>query len=244
MPTPPNIPQSRGIDIIRSNDTSIEVYAYLVDIASDPIIVGTATVRIFRLLPGAATFIAYDFSDNTFKATATTTPTADMVQQTVLDPSSVPFPTGIWVYRHGILTNFVIGEKYFFYIEHSALPSPIVKVIQYGDVDGDEHMLSTNIISSINVESAGLRIECGMESLGMMKTTPTQCSAQIFDEYNRIMKTIGVGDFGAIGSRGIFGYSWVSHTLITGATYQLLINITDNGITTSTTKLFKMIGVA
>ena len=78
-----------------------------------------------------------------------------------------------------------------------------------------------------------------------MQTTPwVQATAQIIDEAGGIVKTIGPSDFGAIGARGFFAYTWDPHTLAYGQTYQVLITLSDGMVTTlQTTKIFKVISV-
>ena len=102
-----------------------------------------------------------------------------------------------------------------------------------------------DIISSINLEGANLRIEVAAEQYGVIQTTPyTQASAQIFDEANAIIATISIGNFAAITSRGFFQYTLNPHPLVAGATYQIQITLSDGGANTyQNTKLFKVVNV-
>lgn len=102
-----------------------------------------------------------------------------------------------------------------------------------------------DIVSSVNLEGANLRIEVAAEQYGVIQTTPyTQASAQIFDEANSIIATIGTGDFGAITARGFFQFTLSPHPLVAGATYQIQCTLTDGGANTyQSTKLFKVVNV-
>jgi hypothetical protein len=106
-------------------------------------------------------------------------------------------------------------------------------------------LLDRQIICTFNIETNGLRIETGVEQYGIIMTAPwVQCTAQIIDETNAIVKTITPANFGAIGARGFFTYTWDPMTLAAGKTYQVLITITNGGATTITsTKIFKLITV-
>jgi hypothetical protein len=101
------------------------------------------------------------------------------------------------------------------------------------------------IVASLNVEGTALRVEVGVEQFGVIQTTPwTQASAQIFDEDGLLIVngTISIGDFGAINARGFFQHTILSHGLIAGKTYQMLVLITDGGSEqVTTTKIFKVI---
>lgn len=102
-----------------------------------------------------------------------------------------------------------------------------------------------DIVTSLNIEGSNLRIEAAVEQYGLIQTTPyTQCSAQIFNEANGIVATIGVADFGAITARGFFQNTLTNHPLVAGATYQIQILMDDGvGGTYQNSKLLKIVNV-
>lgn len=98
-----------------------------------------------------------------------------------------------------------------------------------------------DFVVSVNIESTNLHLEVGMEQYGILLATPTQCAAQIIDEAGGIVKTIGVGDFGAMNARNLFTYTWNTHTLVAGQTYECIITITIPPVAYQTTKVFKTV---
>jgi hypothetical protein len=105
-------------------------------------------------------------------------------------------------------------------------------------------VLDRQIVASLNIESNTLRIEIAVEQYGIILTAPwTQCTAQFISEVGAIVRTVSPAEFGAIGARGFFTYTWSPHTLNTGATYQVLVTLTDGVSTLQSTKCFKVITV-
>lgn len=99
------------------------------------------------------------------------------------------------------------------------------------------------VVANLNLRGTDLHIEVGVEQNGIVETAPwVQADAQIFDESNAILHTIGIGDFGAIGARGFFQFTQSAHSLAAGQAYQMRVTISD-GATQSitTTKPFKLI---
>ncbi len=125
--------ESRGMDIIRSNDGSILFRVALFD-ASGVEITTAANLNIGHFVPASGDLETYDFDDDTFKTTAVTTfnqaTTHEQMDNNTED-------TGIHVYRHPTLTDFAIGDKYVARVTHASLPQPIITEFQYGDLNGD-----------------------------------------------------------------------------------------------------------
>lgn len=125
--------ESRGMDVIRSNDGSILFRALLLDASRNPITTA-GSLRIFHFTPTTGDIETYDFNDDTFKTGAVTTATTNTTHETGENGS---FDTGVHQVRHATLTDFTIGDKYFGYFTHASLPAPIVVEFQYGDLEGD-----------------------------------------------------------------------------------------------------------
>lgn len=126
--------ESRGMDIIRSNDGSILFSALLLDASGNPITTA-GSLRIFHFTPTTGDIETYDFNDDTFKTGAVTTATTSTTHET---GNNGTFDTGVHQVRHATLTDFTIGDKYFGYFTHASLPAPIVVEFQYGDLEGDQ----------------------------------------------------------------------------------------------------------
>jgi hypothetical protein len=104
-------------------------------------------------------------------------------------------------------------------------------------------IIDRDILTSCNIQGNNIRLEIAVEQYGVIQTGYwDQCTAQIFNEANGIVATIGVGDFGASTARGFFQYTWAPHTLAAGNTYQIRVTVTDTGTATTlqTTKLIKV----
>jgi len=117
-----------------------------------------------------------------------------------------------------------------------------------GDLDSISATLATidrDIVTAVNIEGSDIRITAGVEQYGLLQTAPwTQCSAQIFNEAGAIIHNIAIGDFGAIGARGFFSFTQVSHVLVSGQTYEIEVTITDGALEIyQNTKLFKVVNV-
>lgn len=107
-------------------------------------------------------------------------------------------------------------------------------------------IIDRDILTSCNIEGNSLRIEVAVEQYGLILATPWDtCIAQIFDEGNAIIATIGAGAFGAITARGFFQYTLTPHPLSAGKTYQIQVAITDTAVPTmiQSTKLIKVTAV-
>lgn len=129
--------ESRGMLIIRSNDTSILFRAALFDSSNAPITTA-ADLHILRVVPSTGALETYDFDDDQFESAAVTTPTTSMTHQQIENGA---VDTGIQTYRHTTLTDFTVGEKYMARITHASLDRPIITEFQYGDLEGDEGLL-------------------------------------------------------------------------------------------------------
>ena len=126
--------ESQGLDIVKSSNTSIAVVFGLRDSAGAKITSGSATARIWHILPATGALETYDFNDDTFKTGAITTATVAMTHQTAENGT---YNTGNWVIRHATLTAFVDGDKYVIEASHADLTESIPYWFQYGGADGD-----------------------------------------------------------------------------------------------------------
>jgi hypothetical protein len=133
-------------------------------------------------------------------------------------------------------------------IDQAATDSPPTHGSLADDLDDIAALVTasaTAFVIAVNVDGTTLHLEIGKEVFGLMDTTAgSQCSAQIFNEAGGIERTIGVGDFGAIGARGMFKYDWASHTLLAGKTYEMTISLTYPPLAlVTTTKVFTMLSI-
>lgn len=126
--------ESRGMSIIRSNDTSILFRAALFDASGNPITTA-ANLNILHFVPASGDIETYDFNDDTFKTGAVTTFDQAMTHE---QANNNTVDTGIQRHRHATLTDFEVGHKYVARITHASLPAPIIAEFQYGDLEGDE----------------------------------------------------------------------------------------------------------
>ena len=109
---------------------SIVFYADLLDDIGGVEVSGPTTLRLYEV-QADGTLKTYDFNDNTFKATACTTPTASM---TARSGDNSTHPTGVWTYDLNTVTGFVAGNTYLAEVA-DALASPPTKrfTFVYGD---------------------------------------------------------------------------------------------------------------
>ena len=126
---------NRGINA-RQSGTRIIVRELLLDNAGAKVVSGTTTVRCWELQTDG-TLKTYDFSSNTFKASAITTSTATATHQTAPTEGAV-YNTGLWDYVFSTVTGFTVGEIYIMEFSNTgASPVAIQRQFQYGGGDGD-----------------------------------------------------------------------------------------------------------
>lgn len=132
--------QSRGVNLIRSDDGCILVFAVLWSVENAKIadVTDAARLRIWHVVSTDGTLETFDFADSTFKTGAITTPYAEMTHRAAENGT---YDTGIWTHRITTLTDFEIGEKYVFEISHGDLVREIQYYVQYGDLEGDQYQL-------------------------------------------------------------------------------------------------------
>ena len=170
--------ESRGMDIIRSNDGSILFRVALFDASGNPITT-VADLNIGHFVPASGDLETYDFNDDTFKTGAVTTFDASTTHEQ-MDNNTVD--TGIHVYRHATLTAFAIGDKYVARVTHASLPQPVIAEFQYGDLEGDEAL------------NLGLLRERETAQAGAAGTITLAASASAIDDfYNEYRITIIFG---------------------------------------------------
>lgn len=128
--------ESRGINVLRSNDGSILILRSLVDPLRRKITTGTAAYRLWHVVPETGALEAYDFAAGAFRAAgvAVTTPTAALTYRSVESPA---YDTGLWTARFTGLSALVAGDKYLTEVTHASLGSPALDLIQYGGVEGE-----------------------------------------------------------------------------------------------------------
>jgi len=151
--------ESRGMAIVRSDDTSILFRAALYDVADAKITSGTTSLRLWHIVPATGAVETYDFNDDTFKTGAVTTPTATMTHR---QAENSTYNTGVWTYRHATLTDFTVGDKYVAEVSHTSLTRELHIEFQYGSTEGDvqydvwEEILTSGTHNVAN--SAGRRL--------------------------------------------------------------------------------------
>lgn len=124
-----------GIDIKRDLNGALIIPALLLDSSGDPVTSGTTTVYILELQEDGS-FETLDFDDDTFKATACTTPTVNASHQ---GADNATKDTGIWtvVLSDAQQANFTSGNHYIAYFENSgASPTISPRWFQWGGVEG------------------------------------------------------------------------------------------------------------
>jgi len=146
--------------IIQTGDTSILFRAALFDATNAKITAGSATMRLWHIVPTTGAIESYDFNDDTFKTTALTTPTLALTHRTT-DNST--YNTGTWTVRHATLTAFTIGDKYIAEISHASLPHSLQMEFQYGGAEGDTALEAT--VQAIQTLGATLNQFAGARTL-------------------------------------------------------------------------------
>lgn len=150
---------SRGIDV-RQSTGQIVFRASLKDSTGAKLTAGTPTLAIYALVSDG-TLLSYDFADNTFKATALSTPTVNMVHRT---GNNGTVNTGIWSYALSTLTGFTVGGVYIAQVTlATASPPDQEREFQFGGDQGDQvaqtgdayTLLGTKIPQNIPFVSVG-----------------------------------------------------------------------------------------
>lgn len=120
--------------LVRKSSDPLVLRRLQVDALGAIVSTGTTTVQLFEV-QADGTLKSFDFNDNTFKATALTTATANMTHRT---GNNSTFASGIWTYVVSTTTGFTVGKTYLSYTT-SATSIPILDVVefQYGGQDGD-----------------------------------------------------------------------------------------------------------
>jgi hypothetical protein len=119
--------------LIRQTGDRILTRVFLADSAGNPLATGTSTLRLFKLISDG-TLSTYDFSDNTFKAGAVTTPTANLTHRTGVNGT---FNTGVWTHVLSTLTGLTAGDVLIAHVTNtSASPPTQVHQFQYGGGEG------------------------------------------------------------------------------------------------------------
>lgn len=124
-----------GIDIRRDNSGALIIPALLLDSSGAVVTTGTTSVYILELQEDGS-FKTLDFNDNTFKATACTTPTASATHRAADNATK---DTGIWtvILSDAQQANFTEGNQYIAYFENSgASPTMSPRWFQWGGVEG------------------------------------------------------------------------------------------------------------
>lgn len=124
----------QGVDIRATTDRLL-FRALLLDSAGAKVATGTTTLRLYELQSDGA-LKSYDFSDNTFKSTALTTPTLAMTHRT---GNNATFDTGLWTVNLTTLTGFVVGSIYLAGVNNTgASPADQMREFQFGNAEGNQ----------------------------------------------------------------------------------------------------------
>jgi hypothetical protein len=141
----------RGIDIRQSGDRLI-FRASIKDSSGAKVTSGSATLRLFEI-QGDGTLKSYDFSDNTFKATALTTATASLTHR---QGNNATYDTGLWTYALTTVSGFTRGNVYIAQVIHaSATPAEQEREFQYGEGEGDFAVTTAGEVTTANPASGG-----------------------------------------------------------------------------------------
>lgn len=107
---------------------------------------GTAQLAIYQLNYTDGGLLAYDFNDDTFKSGVLASGLIALTQRAV---NSGNVNTGIWTYRHTVLTNFTAGTVCFGRVIHSgASPYDQVQEFQYGGAESDVTLTASGFVRS------------------------------------------------------------------------------------------------
>lgn len=198
--------ESRGMNIVRSADTSILFRVMALDASGNKITSGTMNMRLWRVIPTSGALETYDFNDDTFKAGAITTPTASLTHR---QAENSTYNTGFWTRRHTVLTGFTVGDKYVVEYSHTSLPNEITVEFQYGDFEGDEGILARALMKNTVVETAQGGTTGGSNNTGTIQLQAGQSATN--DLYNGDIVVI-IGGTGIGQSRFISDYDGATVT--------------------------------
>ena len=164
----------KGIDVRQSGDRLI-FRASLKDSSGAKVTTGTATLRLFEV-QNDGSLKSYDFNDNTFKTTALTTATVNLVHR---QGNNSTYDTGLWSYSLTTITGFTRGNVYISQISHaSASPPEQEREFQYGEGEGDE-----------SIDANG-RVDLGK----WIGTAPLALSSQRVQATSTVTGTISAND--------------------------------------------------
>lgn len=123
----------QGVDVRATTDRLL-FRTLLLDSVGAKVTGGTTALRLYELQTDG-TLTSYDFVDNTFKATALTTPTLAMTHRT---GNNSTFSTGVWTANLTTLSGFTAGSIYFAGVNNTgASPPDQVREFQFGNAEGD-----------------------------------------------------------------------------------------------------------
>lgn len=168
---------AKGIDVLQTSSEIIQE-VFLQDSTGAKVTTGTTTIAYDEVQDGDGTLKSYDFNDNTFKATALTTATANMTHQ---QRNNNTVNTGIWTHRLATLTGFTKGKVYIVEFNNSgASPPDQRRKFQWGSAEGDLVVNANNyleagmydILGTAPTEGAGGRLAAAFTKF-FDKATPT-----------------------------------------------------------------------
>lgn len=128
---------------VRTSGERILFRTLLLNSAGTLVTSGTTTLRLYRIV-NDGTIESYDFNDNTFKTTALTTETVNLVHR---QGNNGTTNTGIWTYALTTVTDFSDDDMILALVNNSsATPAWQAHQFQYGGVEG-----SITVASDVNV---------------------------------------------------------------------------------------------
>ncbi len=123
----------KGIDVRQTANRLVFTFS-LKNSAGAVLATGTTLLRVYEL-QSDATIKSYDFSDNTFKTTALTSPSLALTHR---QGNNNTVDTGLWTAALTTLTGFTKGGIYIETCENSgALPIQQERKWQFGSVESD-----------------------------------------------------------------------------------------------------------
>jgi hypothetical protein len=167
----------KGIDI-RATSSELLFRVSLKASGGAKLATGTTTLRLYELQTADGTLKSYDFSSNTFKTTALTTPTLAMTHR---QGNNSTYDTGIWTARLATLTGFTSGLIYIVQISNTgAMPPEQEREFQYGSGEGDFVVDSTGRVTvGSNADKTGYGLSnLDRQAIAAIQDTATSTKAK------------------------------------------------------------------
>jgi len=148
-----------GINV-RESGEKIVFRVFLQDGDGNRLESGTVSLALYEL-QGDGSLKAFDFADSTFKDTSRSTPSAQMVQQSVDGGTT---DTGIWTYSLDSVNDFVAGNVYLVEINcENSFPPQRIYEFQYGGAEGDLKSEELHLVKAALVNKREHAIDTGVD---------------------------------------------------------------------------------